>query len=230
MTTPSLRGDGKEGAPTHWQTWHLAYEDPESSLSRRLRVVRAELSAALDQAHRGPIRLLSLCAGDGRDLLGVLEGHRRRDDVEAVLVELDPGLAGRARVQIEGLGHPRISVLEADAGLTSSYADRAPYDVVLCCGVFGNVSDADVHSTVRGLSALTASGGGAIWTRHRRPPDLTGEIRSWFVEAGFREESFIQVDGSLGAVGRNTRTPGVEAGDVPARLFAFVGDGTGAHA
>ncbi|GHD35622.1 hypothetical protein GCM10010335_31060 [Streptomyces galbus] len=30
-----------------------------------------------------------MCAGQGRDLIGVLAGHPRRDDVRARLVELD---------------------------------------------------------------------------------------------------------------------------------------------
>jgi hypothetical protein len=51
--------------------------------------VCSHLSAALDAVLAGPIRLLSLCAGQGRDVLGVLPGHARRGDVAAVLVESD---------------------------------------------------------------------------------------------------------------------------------------------
>lgn len=230
MRDPSPSGDAHPGAQlTHWQEWHLAYDDPASSLSRRLRVVRSELSAALGEARLGPIRVLSLCAGDGRDLLDVLEGHARRDDVEAVLVELDPVLVDRARARVAELGHHAITVLQVDAGVTGSYAGGAPYDVVLCCGVFGNVTDADVRSTVQGLGALVANGGSVIWTRHRRPPDLTPEIRAWLSEAGFVEESFVPIEGSLGAVGRNSRALAAEPSVLQARLFAFVGDGADGH-
>jgi hypothetical protein len=29
-----------------------------------------------------------------------------------------------------------------------------------------------------------------IWTRHRRPPDLTPAVRNWFAGSGFEELSF----------------------------------------
>jgi hypothetical protein len=51
--------------------WHEQYDDLGSSLSRRLALVRGVLRAELD-ARTGPVRNVSLCAGDGRDILGVL--------------------------------------------------------------------------------------------------------------------------------------------------------------
>ena len=43
-----------------WVAWHAAYDDPSSSLSTRLRVVRGHLSRALDDAPPGPVRLVTL--------------------------------------------------------------------------------------------------------------------------------------------------------------------------
>ena len=41
-----------------------------------------------------------------------------------------------------------------------------------------------------------------IWTRHRRPPDLTPRIRAWFPSAGFEELAFDALDSTtLAAVG-----------------------------
>ena len=56
--------------------WHADYDDPESPLSWRLRVVQEAIDAALD-ASTGHVRIISACAGDGRDVLGVLS--RRTD-------------------------------------------------------------------------------------------------------------------------------------------------------
>ena len=86
-----------------WHAWHDAYDDPGSSLAQRLRVVQARIAATLDAAPPGPLRALSMCAGQGRDLIPVLASHPRGRDVTARLVELDPGLApprgGRARTR-----------------------------------------------------------------------------------------------------------------------------------
>ena len=49
-----------------WHAWYDEYDNPDSSLSRRLETVRASLRTVL-QAADGPVRLVSLCAGDGRD-------------------------------------------------------------------------------------------------------------------------------------------------------------------
>jgi hypothetical protein len=79
---------------------------------------------------------------------------------------------------------PEIEVTCGDASLSDAYAGAVPADLVLVCGVFGNVGDGDVERTVRVLSSLFARGATVIWTRHRRPPDLTMSIRRWLPHAG----------------------------------------------
>ena len=64
-----------------WRAWHEEYDDPDSRLTRRLLVVQRYLSEALDRMPPGPIRAISVCAGEGRDLLGVLAVHPRAGDV-----------------------------------------------------------------------------------------------------------------------------------------------------
>ncbi len=215
-------------AATDWHAWHRAYEDPTSVLSRRLIIVRDLLEAALDVAPSGDIRLLSICAGDGRDLLGVLEGHTRARDVHGVLVDLDRDLCASAAAWRDRLGLDRIQCVEGDAGLSEHYEGVLPVRVALVCGVFGNVSDEDVKGTIDALPSLVASGGTVIWTRHRRPPDLTGSIRAWFAAAGFDESAFVEVAGSSSAVGCATLRE-ASHDPPPERLFTFVGDGTAAH-
>src|SRR5271154_2837323 len=75
--------------PSHWVAWHDAYDDPSSPLSARLATVQSHIEEALDRAPAGEVRVVSICAGQGRDLVGVLAGHRRRTEVRARLVEAD---------------------------------------------------------------------------------------------------------------------------------------------
>jgi hypothetical protein len=65
-------------------------------MARRPRIVRQQMGRAPDDASAGPLKVISLRAGDGRDLLHVPAGHPRRHDVRARLVELDPRNAGAA--------------------------------------------------------------------------------------------------------------------------------------
>ena len=204
---------------TYWQSWHGAYADPTSSLSRRLLVVQEQVGRWLDETAPRPVRVLSICAGDGRDLLEVLAGRSDAHRVTATLVERDEGLAARARDATGGLD---VDVRVADAGDPAAYADQPPADLVLVCGVFGNISDADIAHVIAELPALCAPDARVIWTRTRRAPDLTPQVRTWFTDNGFREVEFIAVPGGSAAVGVAdlVSTPRRRLG--PQRLFTFL--------
>jgi hypothetical protein len=185
-----------------WAKWHSGYDDPSSALSMRLEWVKTRLSQAIDGCPPGPVRLLSLCAGQGRDVIGVLPAHRRRDDVSALLVEYDGRNAESARRSAAEADLAQVRIRQADAGQIASFADALPADVLLLCGIFGNISDSDIQRTVYAAPALCAPGATVIWTRHRRPPDLTPAIRQWFADSGFAEVAFDELEtGTLVSVG-----------------------------
>jgi hypothetical protein len=61
-----------------------------------------------------------------------------------------------------------------------------------------------------------------IWTRHRRPPDITPRIRAWFTGAGFDEVAFDALDtGALAAVGAGRLRDAPRAGLPSGTLFTF---------
>ena len=184
--------------------------------------VRSHLSDAIDRAPAGPVSLVSLCAGQGHDVVGVLPDHPRRGDVRAVLIESDPRNADLARRAAAQQGLSGVEVRQADAGLVAGFADALPADVLLLCGIFGNVSDRDIKRTVQAAPALCRSGATVIWTRHRRPPDLTPRIRAWFAGRGFEEIAFDALETSaLTSVGVH-RLVGTPAPGPPGdRLFTF---------
>jgi len=213
----------------HWRRWHLAYDDLSSPLSKRLGIVQRDLANALDEASEGPIRVISMCAGQGRDVIGVLAGHRRRGDVVARLVELDPILAADAAGMARSAGLRGVEVVEGDASNTSAYAGAVPADVVLVCGVFGNITDADIRRTIRELHHLCAPGATVVWTRHRAAPDLTSSIRAWFGDAGFVEIAFDTdpvFDFGVGAALLSAPPRPFRPGRT---MFTFIGDGAEAH-
>ena len=107
-----------------------------------------------------------------------------------MLVEIEQVIASRAREAAARAGLNQIQVVEADGAMSDAYAPYLPADVVLACGIFGNISEADLERTVRNLSMLGRRDTAVIWTRHRLDPDLTPNIRQWFRDSGFRELSF----------------------------------------
>jgi len=202
--------------------WHADYDDPSSSLSQRLRRVQRHLSQAIDRVPVGPVRLVSLCAGQGRDVTGVLPDHPRRDDVSAVLVELDPDIAQVARQHATEARLTRVEVRTADAGRAESFADALPADVLLLCGIFGNITDSDIRRTIEAAPAMCTEGATVIWTRHRFAPDVTPQIRAWFTEQGFDEIAFDAIDPDNLSVGV-CRLRGAASAALPGDpLFTFV--------
>ena len=220
-------------AERDWVEWHKSYEEPSSPLSQRLSVVQGHVRMTLDRCPAGTIRLISLCAGQGQDVLGALAGHRRRNDVEARLVELDPRNVELARRAVAAMGLSAVEVVQADAGTTDAYLGAVPAQIILVCGVFGNISHDDISGTVEALPGLCAPRATVIWTRHRRPPDLTPTLATWFQDAGFVEEAYDGPESALFGVGvhRFVREP--RPFEPGRRLFNFVGadnlDSSGRH-
>jgi putative methyltransferase len=177
-----------------YRAWHDQYDDPASPLAERLKTVQGRLAELLDSAPSGPARVISMCAGQGRDVLTVLPRHPRRADVRATLMELDPENARVARATAAAAGLTSVEVVEGDASISDTYESLAPADVLLVCGIFGNVSDADVENTVRTISMLCKPSAAIVWTRHRREPDLTRRVRAWLAAAGFTELTYDALD------------------------------------
>jgi hypothetical protein len=201
-----------------WTAWHEAYDDPDSPLSQRLLAVQQQIRLALDRVPPGPIRLLSLCAGKGRDVLPVLATHRRGADVTGRMVELDPDLCAAAR----SAAPASVEVVEGDAGTTAACRGAVPADVLLLCGIFGNISEEDIARTIAAVPALLGTGGTVLWTRSTRAPDLTPQLRSWFADAGVAETAFVAGPRPGWAVGAGVlREPSVPL-ERGRRLFRFV--------
>ena len=176
-----------------WRAWHEAYTQPGSDLSRRVACVCC--SESCRRGWTGPrgeaLTVVSVCAGQGHDLLGVLAARDDADRVRATLLEHDAGNVARAQSAVRLADLRQVEIVQADAGELSTYDGLVPADLVLLAGVFGNISDADVRRTIGALPQLCAPGGTVLWTRTRRDPDLTPAVRRWLQDEGFGEQAFL---------------------------------------
>jgi hypothetical protein len=201
-----------------WLDWHGDYDRPDSSLAQRLRTVQTQIRAVLDAAPAGTVRALSVCAGQGRDLLEVLADHPRARDVKARLVELDARNTAFAARHAAGLD---VEIVTGDASLTESYRGIAPADLVLVCGVFGNITEDDIERTVDTCRQLCAAGGTVIWTRGRTAPDLLPQICTWFEEREFERVWVSDPQVNYGVGVHRYRGEPLPLKD--SRMFTFVG-------
>ena len=205
-----------------WKTWHDDYDEPGSSLAQRLDAVQTNIRKALDDSPPGPLRVISVCAGQGRDVLGVLADHPRRADVQARLVELDPRNTAVALQSVQDAGLQGVDVVTGDASLTDHYADLVPADLVVLCGIFGNIVDADIERTIDFATQVTKTGGTVFWTRGRHAPDLFPQVAQWFEERGFERVWLSGPEVSYG-VGVHRFTAEPQPFQAGAKLFDFIG-------
>ena len=207
--------------PKDWQDWHRHYDNPNSSIALRLEVVQGDLRRALAESPKGDgiTQLITMCAGEGRDVLPVLAEETTR--VNAILIEYDETLSQRARNAIEYLGLSGVEVKTADAGTTDTYRDLPPAHILTVCSVFGNIPVEDVRRTIATLPALMADDGIVIWTRSGH--DKSVEIRRAFLDHGFEEMSFTGTSDEMFWIGMNRliNKPARLHPPAGARMFSF---------
>jgi hypothetical protein len=207
--------------------WHRQYDDPTSGLSGRLVLIRRHLRDLLDAAPAPvSVRVLSLCAGDGRDVITTLAARPPGSGpVEATLVELHPVLAARAAGAAASAGLASVEVRTGDAGSPATFADRLPVEVLLLVGVLGNIDPHTVGAVVDGLPALVVPGGHVIWSRggpEAGEPDRREEVRAAFRSRGLLEVAWYGAPQGFGlGVNRFPDRPPLPAPPLPERLFTF---------
>jgi hypothetical protein len=187
--------------PKDWFEWHDLY-NTDAKLQQRLEIVRKYIAYSLDASPAGAIRVVSVCAGDGRDLLGALANHPRTQDVYARLVELNPQLVERGRATIESLGlSKQIEFINGDATSAANYIGAVPADIVIVCGVLGNLADeTELNRLLGNLSFLSKKGAFVLWTRgHSQGIAYSETVRKYFREFGFEEINFqLTATGDMG--------------------------------
>lgn len=149
-----------------WAKWHDLYES-RPSLQERLVAVREQVTLAVSKVAAEGLQVLSICAGDGRDLIGSLAGLASRKAIRATLIESSPELVARGRAAIdEAALTEHVSFRCADATRSSTYHGIPPANVVVLAGVFGNLKEADVRRLIESLRSLCHSGASIVWTRN----------------------------------------------------------------
>jgi hypothetical protein len=173
-----------------WHQWHSAY-DKNPAFKKRLVLVRKHLSNCLDRSAPGEVRIISVCAGDGRDILGTLADHRRLAEARVRLVELDRKLVADGKNASETLGlSGHVEFVNGDATDPSCYRAVAPASIVVICGMLGLVDPSELANVVRAMQALCAHKGHVVWTRRldwRNGVQQTKILGNLMAEAGFRQ-------------------------------------------
>lgn len=204
-----------------YMQWLERYDDPDSPLSWRLRTVQQWLRNDLD-TRPGQVHLVSVCAGDGRDIIDVLQTRRDANRVSVVLLEAHPAVADLARQRARGAGLDQVEVRTCDASLTGSYVGAVPADIVLLVGLLGNMSHRDVSTTIAATPQMCRAGATLIWSRGRDRDDINDRVRREFTDVGFTERAYAESDQhtkpAVGLMGYDGTTTPL---DPSRRLFTF---------
>ena len=202
--------------------WHDKYADPKSAMSSRLRMIQAILTEVL-ATNPQPLRLLSLCAGDARDILGVL--GQRPQDVKRVtgrMIEIEPDLVAAARGRIALIGSP-LEIIEGDASDPQNLVGQIPAEIVLLIGVLGNISDEDDDYMAKIMASFCAPGAVLLWTRAHHETETLARIQGTLALSGFTDQRFWPVPNGTFGLGV-ARWPDQPAPPLPMdrKLFTFI--------
>jgi hypothetical protein len=194
-------------------------------------LVSGRIAEALDSHAPGRVRILVPCAGRADMVLPVIAEHPRRADVRARLVEGDPHNVADACDAVTALRLDwNVEVVCADASVTDAYAGAEPADLVVLCGIFGRIGDADARNTVEILPGLCAAGATVVWTLQPVETGRAAPIRRWFDESGFREQSFESPFAEASSVGVHRFEGPARTLKRGLRLFSFPSPLDGASA
>jgi hypothetical protein len=206
-----------------WNEWHDAYQDESSELVGRMMACRRHVAAVVDAAPPGPVTVVSICGGQGRELIGALEDHPRKTDVRGRLVELDPGNTEFASQWATAAGLTNLEIVTGDASVASSYEGLPPVDLVVISGVFGHIDEEDRQSLIDFVRTLCHTNGNVVWTSHLTNDGPAEWLRRAFMERRFEELEYDIVPGDDFAftVTRNLYTGEQQPFHPHERIFTF---------
>ena len=137
--------------------WHDAYRDPASELSVRLRHVQQGISAEFD-VRPGTVRVMSSCAGQGHDVLGVLAARPELyNRVRGTLLEINPVNAAIARERWRSM-RGRTGVLHSGHALVRVHDGAEAQGVSSTTVRFGSPADAEIDAYVATGEPLGCAG------------------------------------------------------------------------
>ena len=208
---------------SEWVDWHEGYA-PGSPLSHASRGGAApDPSERSTRAPPGPIHVISMCAGDGRDLLGVLPDTSPQPRTFArCWWNSTPTLRNAPRERAAEVS-PTIEVVTGDAS-NDQQLMRVPSRPTSCSRAASSATSPTTTFTTRWLICRRSAHPNAtvIWTRGTFAPDLTPTIRVWFMEAGFTELDFVAIPDTTVGVGANRLTSPPHPFEPDVRLFTFL--------
>ena len=174
-----------------WNAWHHKY-NTDTELNARLSQVKICIDEALRALPPGKVNVISLCSGDGRDLIELLPTHARRADVSGWLLECHESLVETAQQAIHQQGlKTTLHACVADATDARSYATIPPAHLIILAGVFGSVETDEIPRLLRNLQILCAPAAYVVWTQNLYTEE--GQHRSVILRQALNTQSFTSV-------------------------------------
>jgi hypothetical protein len=182
-----------------WWEWHKEYSVADSYPSLRREAVSYHTARALCIAPAGPIRVMSVCAGQGLDIISGFVGDAHTANVDCVFLEYDPRNALEAASNLSVVGLRSYEVRVCDAGLCDSYAGSGRANIMYLVGLISHLSDAEISSLIAAIPNLCSQGAQVIWTVPKSNPEVVHMATSKLMEAKF--DQVLRTDiGSVGMV------------------------------
>ncbi|MNR04651.1 hypothetical protein D3C85_1206300 [compost metagenome] len=131
----------------------------------------------------------------------MLAHYPNSDNIHSYLVEIDERLVQECKHTVSDRGLQNVTVVKGDASLLRTYRDVIPADLILLCGIFGNIANEDILNTIESLAQLSKQGTRVVWTRNLRDPKVVPMIRHSFTANDFKEVDYRTTSDDSYAIG-----------------------------
>lgn len=180
----------EQNSSDKWTEWHEnAYNNTNSLAYQRTEIVKNLINKYLYEINKNVV-IVSIGAGQGRDILSVLKERKDNNRIFTYLIDTDMECLDYAKNYAEKNNIINVNVVNIDGSLTENYKDIPKADLIIFCGMMNQKNTEEVKSLANNMKFLCNEDAQIIWSRHGYDEDYSTSFRNVFNENFYKELDF----------------------------------------
>ena len=180
----------QQNSSDKWTEWHEeAYNDINSLPYQRTEIVKDLINKYLSEIDKD-IVVISIGAGQSRDILPVLIGRKDNDRITTYLIDTDIECLNYAKNYAKDNNIINVHIVDMDGSLVKNYKDIPKADLIIFCGMMTQKNTDEVKKLANNIKLICNKDAQIIWSRHGYDKDYSTPFRNVFNENFYKELDF----------------------------------------
>jgi len=180
----------QQNSSDKWTEWHEeAYNDINSLPYQRTEIVKDLINKYLSEIDKN-IVVISIGAGQSRDILPVLIGRKDNDRITTYLIDTDIECLNYAKNYAKDNNIINVHIVDMDGSLVKNYKDIPKADLIIFCGMMTQKNTDEVKNLANNIKLICNEDAQIIWSRHGYDGDYSTPFRNVFNENSYKELDF----------------------------------------